>query len=404
MRDVVSPRGATILGEPLFQIMGRRRKQEVIDLKAADRILVIRLDDIGDMILSTPFLRELRRAIPSAKISLIVKPSVAELAVGCPFVNEVLSYDPGPPSYAPTVDRMTRIVRFAVRYLWLQRFDLAIVPRWDADLYHASYLAYWSGAAWRVGYSENVIPHKRAMNAGFDRLYSHVLVDRSLKHEVERGLDILRFIGGNPEKDGLVLWGAEQREQPVSQVLANLGVSDGTPLIAFGIGAASPTRQWPCEQYIELGRWIRKEYDARIVIVGGPADVESGRMVTSSLGQYAINAVDRITWHQLGPLLKSCSLYVGNDSGPMHVAAAAGVPVIEISCHPSNGNPFWSNSPLRFGPWGVPSQVLQPEAAVSPCEAYCTSMEAHCIRRIGIERVKDAVRTCVSQQCQPAVA
>ncbi|MBS0150594.1 MAG: glycosyltransferase family 9 protein [Nitrospira sp.] len=404
IKSLVSPQGTTQLGEPLFQIMGHRRKGRVIDLKAADRVLVIRLDDIGDLVLSTPFLRELRRMLPQAKISLVVKPSVAELAVGCPFINEIVVYDPGPLGYTPTFERIQRAVRFSARHLWFRRFDLAIIPRWDADLYHAAFLAYWSGAAWRVGYSECVVHHKRAMNNGFDSLYSHVLMDSSLKHEVERGLDIIRFFGGTPAHDGLTLWGTDHHEQSVAKMLEDLGISYNTSLIAFGIGAASAARQWPREQYIELGRWLRKEYDARIVIVGGPSDVESAHVVARSLGQYAINVAGIMTWHQLGTLLQSCRLYIGNDSGPMHVAAAAGVPVIEISCHPSNGNPYWSNSPLRFGPWGVPSQVLQPDTAVSPCKEYCTSMEAHCIRRVNLERVQNAVRICVSKQYQQAIA
>ncbi len=404
IREISSPRGAIRLGEPLFQIMGYRRKGDVINLKTVDRALVIRLDDIGDMILSTPFLRELRQAIPQAKISLVVKPAVAELAAGCPFIDDVSVYDPGPLGYTPTFDRMRRTILFAARHLWLRRFDLAIVPRWDADLYHASHLAYWSGAAWRVGYSEHVVQHKQAMNNGFDSFYSHALMDSSLKHEVDRGLDIIRFIGGNPKNDCLALWEPQHKEQPLPNILSDLGISHNTPLIAFGIGAASATRQWPQEHYVELGRWLMKEYDARIVIVGGPSDVETGRTVAQSLGKDVINAVGMTTWPQLGTLFRSCNLYIGNDSGPMHVAAAAGAPVIEISCHPSNGNPYWSNSPLRFGPWGVPSQVLQPDTAVTPCKEYCASIEAHCIRRVDIERVKDAVRMSVANRYQQAVA
>lgn len=404
IRNVLSPRGTTQLGEPLFRLMGHRRKGAVLDIKAVERVLVIRLDDIGDMVLSTPFLRELRRMVPQAKISLVVKPSVAEFAVGCPFVDEILAYDPGSLGYTPTFQRMQRTMWFSARHLWLRRFDLAIIPRWDADLYHAAYLAYCSGAAWRVGYSECVAHHKRAMNSGFDSLYSHVLMDSSLKHEVERGLDIIRFIGGTPEHDGLTLWGTEHHEHAVAKMREDLGISPATSQIAFGIGAASAARQWPRERYIELGRWLRKEYDARIVITGGPSDVESAHIMARFLGKHAINVAGMMTWHQLVILLRSCSLYIGNDSGPMHVAAAAGVSVIEISCHPSNGNPYWSNSPLRFGPWGVPSQVLQPETAMSPCNEYCASLEAHCIRRVDLERVKDAVRICVSKPYQQAVA
>lgn len=111
-----------------------------------------------------------------------------------------------------------------------------------------------------------------------------------------------------------------------------------------------------------------------------------------------IDIVGKSTLRQTGAVLKRCHLYVGNDAGPMHLAAAASLSVIEISCHPLGGSPFHSNSPSRFRPWGVPHVVLQPEEASHPCSVACSVGSPHCILNISVEQVKDAVVTNLCKQ------
>ncbi len=89
---------------------------------------------------------------------------------------------------------------------------------------------------------------------------------------------------------------------------------------------------------------------------------------------------------------------MSNDAGAMHLAAAAGVAIIEISCHPRNGSEFHSNSPKRFGPWGVPHVVLQPETAADLCSEGCDHIKAHCILGVRLEHVKEAIIAQLSQQ------
>jgi lipopolysaccharide heptosyltransferase II len=395
--------GTIATGGPLFALLGRRRSCRGIDLSSLHRILVVRLDDIGDLVLSTPFLRNLRNVVPRAFITLVVKPSVYDLVEHCPYVNEVLTYDPGPLQEITSPDRQWRTLRFAARYLWRRRFDVAIVPRWDADLYHASFVAYWSGAIRRFGYSEQVIEHKRAMNRGYDRLYSHVLFDNALKHEVERGLDLIRFMGGCAQSSSLELWSTILDEERIRHMLQTHGVGQQDVLIALGIGAASQTRRWPLTNFIQLGKWLQQQCGARMVIVGGPEEVSMGRTLQQSLNGGVINAVGTTSLRELGVLLKACALFIGNDSGPMHVAAAAGVPVVEISCHPADGNPHLSNAPRRFGPWGVASAIVQPATGVGECRESCTANEAHCIRNVDMRAVQKAVATCLLKQPSPAM-
>lgn len=398
---MTSCQGTLTFGEPFFTVVGRRKRHPHRSLSDVRHALVVRLDDVGDMVLTSPFIRELRRTLPTSQITLVVKPSVHNLVERCPYVNEVLTYDPGPPSETATAEQMWRTIRFSAYYLWRRGVDLAIVPRWDADLYHASFVAYWSGARWRVGYSEQVIEHKHEMNKGFDQLFSDVVTDVAVKHEVERGLNLLRQMGGAVKDEFLELWPTEADQIKINLLLQSHGVIEEDLLIAFAPGAKSETRRWPTDKFSKLGRWLLREYGARIVLVGTREEGHLGKSIQYSLGQGIINAMGETSLRELGVLLKRCALYVGNDSGPMHMAAAAGVPVVEISCHPVNGNSGLSNSPRRFGPWGVGSQVLQPEQAAAGCREACVSTKAHCICQVEVPRVREAVRNLLQKRQRP---
>jgi lipopolysaccharide heptosyltransferase II len=99
----------------------------------------------------------------------------------------------------------------------------------------------------------------------------------------------------------------------------------------------------------------------------------------------------KTTLRQTAAVLKYCKLFIGNDTGPMHLASAVGVPVIEISAHPRDGSLSHHNSPYRFGPWGIPAIGLQPKTARPPCQGACTAQEAHCIRNVSVDQVKKTI-------------
>jgi heptosyltransferase-2 len=375
--------------------MGRRTKRAIPEPRA---ILVVRLDEIGDVVLSTAFLRELRRNFPQAWITLIVKPATRNLVELCPHVNEVLTYEWCSPGRLSGLRRHARALALARRHLWPRRFDVALAPRRDVDYCHASFLAYFSGAPFRVGYSENVNDQKRQFNADFDGLFSHLLDGRTAKHEVQYSLDVIGFLGGHVREDGLELWLDGEDEAFAERVLRSSSAGRDDLLVTFGLGAGAPKRVWPVAKFTELGAWLVREYGSRIVVVGADRDGDLGDQLQRRLGDPVINLVGRSTLRQAGALLKRCQLFVGNDAGPMHLAAAAGVPVVEISCHPQNGSALHANSPRRFGPWGVPHVVLQPEVPREPCSEACVAPEAHCILEVSVERAKEAVRALASRQ------
>lgn len=144
-------------------------------------------------------------------------------------------------------------------------------------------------------------------------------------------------------------------------------------------------KQWPLSRFIELGSWLVTIYDARIIIVGSERQELLGRILQQELAENCINVVVETSLRQVTALLGHCNLFVGNDTGPKHLATSMDMPVIEISFSPFPGHPLHHQSPSRFGPWRVPHRILQPGKATPPCTDACMATEAHCILGVTVE-------------------
>lgn len=383
--------------EPLLWLAGRRAARSPrLLLEKSRNILVVRLDEIGDVVLTTPFLRELRNATPTAWISLVVKPSVLNLVDQCPYVDEVLPYrdDRGMERFS-FFERFRRAISAGRKHLWRRRYDVAIVPRWDIDLYDAIVLAYFSGARSRVGYSHGDY---------LDRFLSHKLRNDSLKHEVERNLEVLRSVGSHVGNQALEVWLAHEDRVFADNVVSRFASGSDGPIIAIAPGAGAPIRRWPRDRFAEVTAWLVSGFNARVVVVGGNQDGLFN--VRQEYVPSIVDMVGKTTLRQTAAILERSVLFIGNDSGPMHIAAAAAVPVVEISCHPITASTAHSNSPARFGPWGVAHRAIQP-LPLPGCSAGCRSHGPHCILEITVDQVKEAVRSLLplnrggepSQEC-----
>ena len=389
------------LGEPLFWLMGRRRKSQPA-LSDARRVLVVRLDQIGDLVLTTPFLRELKRNAPLARITLVVKPELREMALILPSVDEVLTFDWHIARRSDDYKRRWRALKFCAASLWPKRFDLAIVPRWDADWYCQTFLAYWSGAPQRIGYSEDVDLIKRIHNYGYDRLLTQTLHQKSVEHEVERGLAVLRALGGAAAETQLPGASSSAEDACARAWLADNGVPQNAPLVALGPFAGnSALKQWPQTSFAALGRRLIAD-GGRIVVVGGLGDREQAQAICAEIGPGAFSLTGAAL-PQTAALLRCCTLFVGDDSGPMHLAAAADIPVVAL---------FGPSCPHRFRPWTPKAEVVWHQLPCSPCSVaapgenhadcctVCLFPEPLCIQSITVEEVQAAIeRTGVLAAC-----
>ena len=345
------------------------------------RILVVKLDEIGDVILSAPSLRSLRHAYPDAQISLVVKPEVYELVEYCPYVDRILTLSRAShPHAAGKLAKLLGVLLFCIRHR-LFGYDLSILLR--TQPYAIECLLIWiSHARRRIGWLRP--------KAKWSRLcFSDVLPSKVGLHEVERTLSVMDRLGGATNDTALEIWfdngsDGSEVENLIVNGRAHVAVSCAPPRLM--------RRAWPVERYAELIDRLHAQHPRlSFLATGGPSDIAAVQRLARLTGDYVIPVAGALSIRQTCALLEKCDVFVGNDSGPMHMAAAVGLPVVEISCHPENGDPNHANAPERFGPCGVPFRVCRPKASLAPCKEACDEDHAHCILQVSVDQVMHGV-------------
>lgn len=395
---LISVKTSLLLGEPFFWLLGLRSIRNKIDIGQIRRILVTRIDEIGDMILTTPFLRELRNNTPSAWITLVVSPKVYNLVEHCPYVDEILTYDGslGKGSLKEKLLRRLRTLGFAYLYLLKRRFDLAILPRWFVDFYDGSFLIYFSGAKKRIAYTEYTSSYKSKKNKNYDKLFTHIINDATIRHEVQNNLKIINFLGGEVSSDNLEVWINDNDRNLAQSILTKKNIKQENFLIGIGPGSRVLRKQWPVERFLELINWLLNEIDTRIILFGDKNEACLGQYIAQYLKKdftsRVMDLVGKATLRQTAAFLTHCKLYIGNDTGLIHIASAVKVPIIEISSWAKSASPRSHFSSYFYTPWKTQSIIVNPDEPTPPCREYCVFHRPHCILQVRVEDVKEAVR------------
>lgn len=331
-----------------------------------NRILVIRTDRIGDLILSTPSLTALRARFPKAHISFMVNSYTKDLVVGAPMINEVIAYD----SKISLLGKLRLIID-----LRRSRFDLAVILY---STFWSCLVAFLSGALFRIGYRERgggfllttPIPPKKG---------------NAVVHEVENTLDIVRVIGADTEDKELYICITEQGKRYAKTFFKEKGISSQDKIVAIHPGARQGYIRWQKEGFAEVADNLIEKYYFKILLIGD----DSEKYLVEDLLRMIRNKKEVIpardtTLTQLVSLLKRCNLFIGNSTGPMHLAAALKVPVVAIfGCiHPLDSYKKW-------GPWGdghivVSKNLNCPECHPSDCNTF------DCMRLITSKEVLEA--------------
>lgn len=370
------------------------------DPHSVKSILLTRVDGLGDLVLLSPLVREIRALWPKAHITLVVDQRFTSFVEQCPYVNEVIGFNERGSKYARLFSGPARAYKLSKQRLWQRKFDLAISPRWDLDTRHAAVLNFLSLPTYHFGFSETVSRRKRALNRSLDTLFTHVIASKpGVRHEIERNAEVLAALGGNPARVHTPeIWLSDSDRSYARQVLAKYGITSRQPLIALGIGATEAKRRWPIERFSALAEWLVETYGAKILVVGDSVDACTAEHMRPILGTAMINQAGVCTVRQSASLMPFCNAFIGNDSGPMHLAAAAGIPVIELSCHPESAPEDHINSPHRYAPLSRCVQILQPAPLSNECRSGCNDSEAHCILNLRLSDVKEAFNELMNEQ------
>ncbi len=361
----------------------------------ATRVVVIRFDEIGDLILTLPFLRELRRSLPKARIALVIRPALVNLVELCPYVDSVVAFAPKfgfRPGRLKALFDLRRQVTTALG----APPQLGILPRFDADFSRGLIALLATGAQQRTGFSESATPEKAHADAGTDRFLTHpVQPEGADMHEVKRNLSLLTALGAAVGSDQLQLFLSPEDKRKADALLAS-GTA-GTVWIGLCAGASTERKRWPIDRYLAVAKFIADDYpNAAMVVVGGPGDREVGEQMVQHLRGRGLNVAGALTLRETAAVLAKCALYVGNDTGPMHIAAAVGVPVVAVYADPAPPSPpklagNTEKTPARFDPWGVPSRTVTPGGGAAAVAAAHAST-ASAITAVTVEQVIQAVK------------
>ncbi len=345
-----------------------------------ERILVVKLADVGDLLMISAALTALHRAHPDARIDVLAPPKSAATLAALPYIDNAILFDKF------GFDRPTALLnprRWAaglgfVRQLRAAHYDaVAIMHHFTTRFGSVKFavLALASGAKRRAGLDNGRgwFLTDRYPDAGFGAM-----------HEAAYWQQVAALLGADPAPLPLSFTPTAADIERASQLLAPLLHKDG-PLVAIhpGTGAYAPARRWPAGYFAQLARRLRDTLNARLIIVGGPDVSEWAVKIIESanLGDDAktLNLSEQTTLGELAAVLARCDLYIGSDSGPLHIATASGVPVLGIY-GPSNhrawgpyvaGGAATVLDALTQQPqeWPQPTShaVLRQSLACSPC-------------------------------------
>jgi heptosyltransferase-2 len=195
-------------------------------------------------------------------------------------------------------------------------------------------------------------------------------------------------LGGQIEETDLELWLTPADEAWAARFWSDFGLTGSKVVFAFGIGASQSKKQWPAQAFGELIDILSSKVEFTPAVVYGSNEKDLAREIQAHTGARLL-LLQRPSLREVAAFLSRCTLFIGNDSGPKHMAAAAGIPVVEISCHPVDGDPENALNPCRFGPFTSRAIVVQPDRAKKPCSRACSSREAHCITQVSPAQVAD---------------
>lgn len=351
----------------------------------ARRILAIRLDNLGDVLVTTPALHAIKSSLPQASLTLLASPVGAQVARLNPDIDAVIEYsapwmDPWRelPQDSRREQRMIEAVRAGA-------FDGAIIfTSFRQSSLPAAYLCYLAGIPLRLAASID--------GPGSLLTTRHKHPERMM-HEVERGLDLVGAIGLTSGDLDLVLRVPGEAKTRLSVILAKRGVERTRPLIVVHPGCSMPARTYPWEMYVEVVYLLVEQLGARVALTGAPDEGPLVERICAALRpearEHVLNFASTLSFPEFCALIETADLTVTNNTGPMHIAAALKCPVVALFA--------LTNPPEQWGPWRVPHRQLYHEVACRLCYSRVCPFGHECLRLVSPAMVLDAARELLDE-------
>lgn len=337
------------------------------------RILIRAANWVGDAIMTTPVIRAVRKNYPRSRITVLAKPWVIPVYDASPHVDEVMIYEnSGRHKMGMGTFRLAGDIR-------KKRFHLAILMQ---NAFEAALLAFLAGIPERLGYNTDA----RSL-----LLNPSVKLDPGLKkeHLIDYYLGILQGAGLETDGRDLDLFVPEQDQARGLEFLKEQGLDRGGPVIGINPGATGGTaKRWFPERYAALARQLYRRYGTKILILGGPADQDLGEKILAMSRGACINMAGKTGLAQAFALIGRLDLFVTNDSGLMHAAAALGTPQAAV---------IGSTDPVATAPFSEKAVMVRVPVDCSPCLKDECPGDHRCMDRISVEMVFTVCRKILAE-------
>ncbi|HEX6005918.1 MAG TPA: lipopolysaccharide heptosyltransferase II [Burkholderiales bacterium] len=345
---------------------------------AAERVLCVRLDSMGDVLMTTPAMRALRNG-GRRRITLLASRAGGAIARFIPEVDEVIEFS-APWMKVPGAQREVDLRLIAD--LERQRFDAAVIfTVYSQSPLPAAYLCYLAGIPLRAAHCrEN--PYELLTD-----WVTEPEPERLLRHEVRRHLDLVARIGCSTTDVRLAFAVPRAARHTLAAAMADAGIECERPLVVVHPGASAPSRRYPPEHYARAMDLLLARSNASAVFTGSRDETALVSEIQAAMKQPSHALAGCLSIAELGALLERAALLVSNNTGPVHIAAALGTPVVDL----------YALTNPQHTPWQVASEVLYADVPCRYCyKSVCPVGHHRCLTGVAPERVADAAARLLS--------
>lgn len=344
--------------------------------EAARRILAIRLDAMGDVVMTGPALRALRDQRPDRHVTLLTSPAGAEAASLLPEVDETIVYQapwmkPQPPGHGPApTNELAKRLRAG-------GYDAAVVfTVYSQSPLPAAMLLHLAAIPRTLAYCRENPYHL------LDRWIREPEPDEGVKHEVERHLHLVATIGATTGDRNLRVTARGAAHARVDTLLERLRLAGHDGWLVVHPGASAPSRRYPVEHFAQTLRLLSREHGLGLLLTGSEAERPLVSEILRLAGVPATDLAGMLDLHELVALLGRAPLLLSNNTGPVHLAAGVGTPVVDL----------YALTNPQHTPWRVPSRVLFRDVPCRFCySSRCPEGHHECLRGVAPSEVAAAV-------------
>lgn len=349
----------------------------------AREVLAVRLDAIGDVVMTTPAIRALKASVPGRRVTLLTSTAGAAAARLVPEVDDVIAYDA--PWMKATLRRTSPDVDLTtIAALRDRAFDAAaIFTVYSQDPLPAALLCHLAGIPLRLA-------HCREKPYGLlTDPVAEPEPERFVRHEVRRQLDLVAHVGCRTDDERLSIRVGRAAASRVARRLADLDVDAAArPWAVLHPGATAPSRRYPAAAFGEVADALIRDRGWDVVVAGSAAEEEAARTIARRAAGRVRSVVGALDLEEFAGLVAAAPLVIANNSAPAHLAAAVGTPVVDL----------YALTNPQHAPWGVPHRVLFHDVPCRNCGAsVCPEGHHACLRLVPPSVVVDAAVDLVAE-------